>query len=91
MVNVYVSPIPTIEKKSKMFFSTNVRAGEIAESLRSKIDDNVIIACAKILSEECNSYKFDTDCRYCDANDVNISFNIIKKDRPKSLENFLKV
>ena len=74
-----------------MFFSTNVRAGEIAESLRSKIDDNVIIACAKILSEECNSYKFDTDCRYCDANDVNISFNIIKKDRPKSLENFLKV
>ena len=32
-----------------MFFSANVRAGETAESLRSKTDDDVIIACAKIL------------------------------------------
>ena len=89
-MKVYVSPIPTIEKKSEIFFSTNVRAGEIVESLCSKTDDNVIIVCAKILSEECNSYKSDTDCRYYDANDVNISFNIIKKDRPKTLEKFLK-
>ena len=59
-----------------MFFSTNVRAGEIVESLHSKTDDNVIIACAKILREECNSCKFDIDNNYCETYDVNISFNI---------------
>ena len=36
-------------KKSQMLFSTNFYTGEIAESLRSKADDDVIIACAKIL------------------------------------------
>ena len=50
-----------------------IRAGEIAESLRSKTDDDVIIACTKILHEECNSYKFDIDNSYSDATDVNIS------------------
>ena len=37
------------KKKNRKFFSTNVRAGQIAESLRSKTDDDIIIACAKIL------------------------------------------
>ena len=50
-----------------------IRAGEIAESLRNKTDEDVIIACAKILHEECNSYKFDIDNSYSDANDINIS------------------
>ena len=36
-------------KKNHQFFSTNVRAGEIDESLHSKTDDDLIIACAKIL------------------------------------------
>ena len=73
-----------------MFFSANVRAGEIAESLSSKTDDDIIIACAKILREESNSYNFDIDNCYCDANDVNISFNIYKDDRTKSWETFFK-
>ena len=36
-------------KKSQMLFSTNFYTGEIAESLCSKADDDVIIARAKIL------------------------------------------
>ena len=81
---------PNDRKKSQMFFSTNVRAGEIAESLRSKTDEDIIIACAKTLREECNSYNFDIDYSYCDANDVTISFNIYKDDRPKRWETFFK-
>ena len=34
---------PNNRKKSQMLFSTNVRAGEIAESLRSKADVNINI------------------------------------------------
>ena len=60
-----------------MFFSTNVRAVEIAESPRSETDDDLIIACAKILREECNAYNFDIDNSYCNTNDANISFNIL--------------
>ena len=70
---------PNNRKKSQMFFSTNVHAGEIVESSHSKTDDDVVIACTKILREKCNSYKFDIDNSYCDANDVNISFNIHKE------------
>ena len=82
---------PNDRKKLQMFFSMNVRVGEIAESLGSKTDDDVIIACAKILREECNSYKFDIDNSYCDGNDVNISLiNIHRDDRPKSSETFFK-
>ena len=81
---------PNNRKKSQMFFSTNVRAGEITESLRSETDDGVIIACAKILREECSSYNFDVDNSYCDANDVNISFNIYKDEEPKSWETFFE-
>ena len=32
----------------------------------------------KITNEQFDSYKFDIDNSYCDANDVNISFNIDK-------------
>ena len=74
-----------------MFFSTNVHAGEKAESLRSETNDYVNIACTKISRGKCNSYKFDIDNSYCDANDVNKSFNIYKDDQPKSWETFLKV
>ena len=35
---------PDNRKKSQRFFSTNVRVGEIVESLRSKTDDDVIAA-----------------------------------------------
>ena len=45
---------PNNTTKSKMLFSRNVHAGETAESLSSKTDDDVIIACAKIMREECN-------------------------------------
>ena len=34
----------------------------------------------KITNEQFDSYKFDIDNSYCDANDVNISFNIDKDD-----------
>ena len=46
-----------------------------------------------ITNEECNSYKFDIDNSYCDANDLNISFNIyIKTTEPKKAKkHFLKV
>ena len=82
---------PNDRKNSQMFFSTSGRAGEIAESFRSKTDDDVIIACAKILREGCNSYKFDVDNSYCDANDVNINFNIyIKTTGPKAGKHFFK-
>ena len=77
------------DRKNHKCFLTNVCAGEIAESLRSN-NDNVIIACAKILREECNSYNFDIDNSYCHGNDVNIRFNIYKEDRPKSWETFFK-
>ena len=60
---------PSDRKKSQVFFSTNFRAGEVVESLHSKTDDNLIIACTKILREGCNSCKFDIDNNYCDAND----------------------
>ena len=39
-----------------------------------------------MLREECNSYKFDLDNSYCDANDVSISFNVYKDDWPKRWE-----
>ena len=32
----------------------------------------------KITNEQFDSYKFDIDNSYCDANDVNISFNVDK-------------
>ena len=73
-------PYVNDRKKTRMFFSTNVRAGEIAESLRSKTDDDVIIACTKILREECNSYYFDIDNSDCDANDLNLSVNSYEDD-----------
>ena len=53
-------------------------------------DDDVIIACRKILREECNSYNFDIYKSCCDGHDVNICFNIYKDDRPKSWETFFK-
>ena len=59
-----------------MFLCRNVHGGEIAESVRSITDDNVIIARTKILREECNSYSFEIDNSYYDTNDVNISFDI---------------
>ena len=67
---------PNDKKKSQMFFCRNVHGGEIAESFCSITDDNVIIARTKILREECNSYSFEIDNNYCDANDVNVSFDI---------------
>ena len=42
---------PNDKKKSQILFSTNVRAEEIAESLRSKTNDDVNIACPKILQK----------------------------------------
>ena len=38
-----------LNDRKKLFFSMNFCAGEIAESLHSKTDDDVTIACAKIL------------------------------------------
>ena len=40
---------PNNRKKTQMFFSTSFRARKMAKSLRRKTDDDVIIACAKIL------------------------------------------
>ena len=74
-------------KKSQMLFSTNFYTGEIAESLCSKADDGVR---KNITNEECNLYKFDIDNSYCDANDVNINFNMYKDDRFKSWQTFFK-
>ena len=46
--------------------------------------------CKNITNKECNPYKFDIDNFYCDANDVNISFNMYNNDRLKSWKTFFK-
>ena len=46
--------------------------------------------CKNITNKECNPYKFDIDNFYCDANDVNISFNMYNNDRLKSWKIFFK-
>ena len=70
-----------------MFFSSNIKATDIAETVRTADEVSV---CANLLRDECKGYDFSLQNSYRDADDLSISYNTFKENRPVVWDKFLK-
>ena len=70
-----------------MFFSTNLQASDIAETVR-KIDLTII--CAKTSRHECEMFNFSLENSLKDANDLIQSYQLDKNNRPTEWQKFFK-
>ena len=73
---------------SQMFFSMNIQAADIAETVRSS---DAVTICGNILHDECKAYDFSSKNAYRDAADLSISYDIFKQNRPVSIGKVLKI
>ena len=77
---------PKEKAKSQMFFSTNLQASDIAETV-CKTDSTII--CAKNLCHECEMFNFSLENSLKDANDLIQSYQLYKNNQPtECLKNF---
>ena len=70
-----------------MFFSTNLQASDIAETVR-KTDSTII--CAKTLRHECEMFNFSLENSLKDGNDLIQSYQLYKNNRPTEWQKFFK-
>ena len=68
-----------------MFYSVNINTSDITETLR---EVDVLKVCANLLREECRTYNFLLNITFCDADDLKLSFDVYKKNRPVSWNEF---
>ena len=68
-----------------MFYRTNLPSSNLVEIVRNA---DPIEDCAKLLRQECKAYDFGIDNSYCDANDLNLSFESFKSNRPSMWAKF---
>ena len=70
---------------SEMFFSTQISKGDLVGKIRST---DVVSECAKMLRNESKDYNFRLDSSYCDGNDVSVSNDLFKENRPPLWDKF---
>ena len=78
---------PSDASLSQMFFSSNIKATDIAETVRTTDEVSV---CANLLRDECKGYDFSLQNSYRDADDLSISYNTFKENRPVVWDKFFK-
>ena len=78
---------PSDASLSQMFFSSNIKATDMAETVRTTDEVSV---CANLLRDECKGYDFSLQNSYRDADDLSISYNTFKENRPVVWDKFFK-
>ena len=71
---------PHDSSKPQMFYSVGIDISRVAETVRNK---DPLKVCPELLSTELRQYDFGLDSAYCDANDIQISFDRYIQRRPE--------
>ena len=80
----YVLRIHEISE-TQVFFSANIRSGDIVETLRS---NDPVKTCAEKLRKECTEFDFLLDSSFCNAEDVKNNLENYKNSHFESWEKF---
>ena len=63
-----------------MFFSTDIKSADVAETLRST---NINETCSEQLGDECRMFEFDLEGTFNTAEGMNISYAKYVESRPQ--------
>ena len=78
---------PRDRTKSQMFYSRLIPSGSFVETIRSK---NIYKECTNVLKEECLNFNFELSNTFCDANDLDKSYEYLENNIPESWDLFFK-
>ena len=78
---------PRDRTKSQMFYSRLIPSESFVETIRSK---NIYKECANALKEECLNFNFELSNSFCDADDLDKSYEYLENNIPESWDLFFK-
>ena len=78
---------PRHRTKSQMFYSRPIPSESFVETIRSK---NIYKKCANALKEECFKFNFELSDSFCDADDLDKSYECLENNIPESCDLFFK-